>query len=64
MYGLVIVLAVVIFQVAVSVEKQDKRVLTDQQAVEIAQLVIALETNLGRPQDFEWAHEKGLHAYL
>ncbi|XP_062522219.1 prodigiosin synthesizing transferase PigC-like isoform X2 [Corticium candelabrum] len=46
-------------KVAVSVEKQDKRVLTDQQAVEIAQLVIALETNLGRPQDFEWAHEKG-----
>lgn len=47
------------FQVAVPADKQKESVLTKNQAVEIGQLVTVLETNLGRPQDFEWAYEGG-----
>ena len=33
--------------------------LTDDQAVEIAKLLMELEEEMTKPQDFEWAIEKG-----
>ena len=37
-----------------------ERALTDQEAQEIAALMIQLENKMGKPQDFEWAIEKGI----
>ncbi|XP_065843613.1 rifampicin phosphotransferase-like [Oscarella lobularis] len=44
----------------VAADKKEKSVLTDEQAVEICQLITALERELGRPQDFEYGFEKGV----
>ena len=33
--------------------------LSDDQAVEIAKLLVELEEEMSKPQDFEWAIEKG-----
>ena len=33
--------------------------LSDEQAVAIATLLVSLETQLGKPQDFEWGIENG-----
>ena len=33
--------------------------LSDNQAVEIAKLLVELEEEMTKPQDFEWAIEKG-----
>lgn len=46
------------------VEVEEGRVkepaLSDEAVVEIARLLVALEKNFGKPQDFEWGMEKGL----
>ena len=42
--------------------KEDKvkaRSLSDEEARKIAQLMIQLEDDVGKPQDFEWGIEKG-----
>ena len=46
-------------KVTVSLEKQKERTLTDEQARNISQLMIALEEKMGKPQDFEWGMENG-----
>ena len=47
----------------VKVKVQDELVkspaLSDSQAVEIAQLLVSLEEEMTKPQDFEWAMENG-----
>lgn len=47
--------------VGVAVEEglQKRAVLTDEEAVAIARLLVQLEDEMGRPQDFEWAMEGG-----
>ena len=46
-------------KVAVSLERQKERTLTDEQARNISRLMIALEEKMGKPQDFEWGMENG-----
>ena len=52
----------------VKVKVQDELVkspaLSDAQAVEIARLLISLEEELTKPQDFEWAMENGTYILL
>ncbi len=47
--------------VGVAVEEGDRKraVLGEDQAVSIAVLLVRLEEEMGRPQDFEWAIEAG-----
>ena len=45
--------------VAVEEGYQKKAVLTNEEAVAIARLLVQLEGEMGRPQDFEWAMEGG-----
>ena len=33
--------------------------LSDEEAADIARLLVRLEEEMGKPQDFEWAMEKG-----
>ena len=44
---------------AVEEADQKRAVLTDEEAVAIARLLVRLEEEMGRPQDFEWAMESG-----
>ena len=44
---------------AVAEPRWKERALSDEQAVAIARVVWAVEGELGRPQDFEWAIEGG-----
>lgn len=43
----------------VSEVDQKRAVLTDEQAVAVARLLVSLEDEMERPQDFEWAMEGG-----
>jgi phosphoenolpyruvate synthase/pyruvate phosphate dikinase len=45
--------------VAVEEEAQKVAVLSTENAAAIARLLVHLEEELGRPQDFEWAMEGG-----
>ena len=40
-------------------EKAKERALSDEQAQNIARLMIQLEAEMGKPQDFEWGIENG-----
>lgn len=47
-------------KVAVMEGRQKEAALSEEQAVAIARLMVALEERMGTPQDFEWAYEKGV----
>ena len=47
-------------KVAVMDGRQKEAALSEEQAVAIARLMVALEDRMGTPQDFEWAYEKGV----
>ena len=52
----------------IKVKVQDELVksptLSDDQAVEIARLLVDLEEEMTKPQDFEWAMENGGYMYM
>ena len=48
-----------VMKVKVEEELVKSPALSSDQAVEIARLLIALEEEMTKPQDFEWAIEKG-----
>lgn len=47
-------------RVKVSEERQKARVLTDEQATCISEVITELEKKMGKPQDFEWGIEDGM----
>ena len=46
-------------KVAVAEGREKEAALSEDQVVAIARLMVDLEDKMGRPQDFEWAYEKG-----
>ncbi len=47
-------------KVPVAQERRKEPALTEEQAATIGRLMIELEEQLGKPQDFEWGYEKGM----
>ena len=45
--------------VALTPDEGDRRVLTDQQIIELAELALRVEAHYGSPQDIEWARADG-----
>ena len=46
-------------EVGVEENLQKSPSLSDEEAADIARLLVRLEEEMGKPQDFEWAMEKG-----
>ena len=46
-------------KVVVAEGREKEAALSEDQVVAIARLMVDLEDKMGRPQDFEWAYEKG-----
>lgn len=51
-------------KVKVEQDKVKERTLSDVQVRDIARLMIQLEDSMRKPQDFEWAIEKGTTVYM
>ena len=46
-------------KVAVAKGTEKEAALSEDQVIAIGRLMVDLEVKMGRPQDFEWAYEKG-----
>lgn len=46
-------------EISVSIDKQEKQKLLDNQIIKLAEICMGIETHYKKPQDIEWAIEKG-----